>query len=374
MAEPSPRPFNPCLLDENEQIPAKIWELLRRNRDFRDVVRRLSILDFKERNDCEKSGKYHGAAWGKSWRLVERVNAQHPFAGVALQWLVPEPLFHCRVAAWPRGKKWKQRGVFITRFLRVGEGVKPNVKDMGWVWRNLEKPDIAGHPIRRGPEVYWTKSRFKRLRSWVNPILEWRRYPWPFTVEHSWTDAPAQFRREFHFIWRRQFDCRPTNPLTQDRRDSPSPHETTFFHDWNLMSFRASGHLAQDDLYQVIRFKELADDFRVFAIPKTILTKASADAMGQWLSDELKKGSDLYGDLLKGKLLNECEMFGTTSEWTDWLPHHAGLPAKVAKDTHFYRRCRYMTTLVDLIFPRFEISKLLAPPPHRARGKKYVRK
>jgi len=32
---------NPCSLDENEQIPAKIWELLRRNESFRSDVARL---------------------------------------------------------------------------------------------------------------------------------------------------------------------------------------------------------------------------------------------------------------------------------------------------------------------------------------------
>jgi len=113
MAQLSPRLFNPCSLDENEQIPAKIWELLRRNRDFRDAAERLTKLDAKERNDCEEIGKYHGEAWQKSWRLVKRAAAHHPFAGVALQWLVPEPLFRCHVATWPRGKKWKQSGFFI---------------------------------------------------------------------------------------------------------------------------------------------------------------------------------------------------------------------------------------------------------------------
>lgn len=226
----------------------------------------------------------------------------------------------------------------------------------------------------RGPEVHWTTCRFKRLRDWVNPIAEWKKYAWPFTVEHSWADAPAGFCREFQFIWRNQFDCRPTNPITKDRRDSSLPHETPFFHDWNLMSFRASGQLTHEDLFNMIRFDDLARDYRVFAIPKTILTKASADAMGTWLADELKKGSLLYADLLKDRLLNEAELLGTSNEWADWLTHQTRQSRTIAKDTHFYRRCRYITSLVDLVFPGFEISKLLAPPKHRARGKKYVRK
>lgn len=228
--------------------------------------------------------------------------------------------------------------------------------------------------MRRGPHVHWTKSRFKALRSKVNPILEWKRYQWPFTVDRAWPDAPAEFRREFQFIWRRHFDCRPKNPISNDRCDSPEPHETDFFQGWNLMQRILSNNCNLEDATRQIRFTELANDYRVFAIPKTILTKATADQMGEWLATELKKGSNLYGDLLKDKLLNETELFGTTNEWADWLFHQTGRPTGVAKDTHFYRRCHYMDSIIEAIYPSFDISKLLAPPKHRARGKPYVRK
>jgi hypothetical protein len=121
-------------------------------------------------------------------------------------------------------------------------------------------------------------------------------------------------------------------------------------------------------------FEELAQNYRVFAIPNTILTKASAETMGKWLADELKNGSDLYGNLLKGKLLNEAELLGTTNEWTGWLSYQAGELVGVAKPTYFYRSVKYMKSLVGLIYPNFEIGKLLSSPKHRARGKKYVRK
>ncbi len=129
-----------------------------------------------------------------------------------------------------------------------------------------------------------------------------------------------------------------------------------------------------EDATRQIQFTELANDYRVFAIPKTILTKATADQMGEWLATELKRGSNLYGDLLKDKLLNETELFGTTNEWADWLFHKSGRRTGIAKDTHFYRRCGYIQSLVDSIYPSFDISKLLASPKHRARGKPYVRK
>lgn len=137
---------------------------------------------------------------------------------------------------------------------------------------------------------------------------------------------------------------------------------------------QAELQLTDDEQARLFMFEELVQNYRVFAIPKTILTKASAETMGKWLADELKKGSALYGDLLKGKLLNEAELLGTTNEWTGWLSYQSGELVGVAKPTYFYRSVKYMKSLVDLIYPNFEISKLLAPPKHRARGKKYVRK
>jgi hypothetical protein len=74
---------NPCSLDENEQIPAKIWELLRRNAAFRDTVQRLRELDAQESEYRTKPGQNHSSA------------------GVALQWLVPEPLFHVERVTCP---------------------------------------------------------------------------------------------------------------------------------------------------------------------------------------------------------------------------------------------------------------------------------
>ena len=228
--------------------------------------------------------------------------------------------------------------------------------------------------MRRGPEVFWTKSKFKKLRSKVNPIEEWRRYPWPFTVEHPWSKAPEGFKREFQYIWCNLFDSRPNNPLTQNRGDSPAPHEVNFFHNRSLANFRVSGTLTQRDLKQIIQFKNLASDYRIFAIPKTILTKASAKAMGGWLSSELKRGSNLYGNLLDGELLDESELLGLETEWKDWLASEEKQSNKIYKSTYFYRRCEYMKSLVSLVFPQFDLAKLLKKTSHRKRGKKYVRK
>src|ERR1041385_61750 len=93
MAQATQRILDPAFLDDDEQSPAKIWELLRRNDKFRSAVMRLARLDAKDKENHTKTGKYHGPAWEKSCRQIETAMEQHSFAGVALQWLVPEPLF-----------------------------------------------------------------------------------------------------------------------------------------------------------------------------------------------------------------------------------------------------------------------------------------
>ena len=132
--------------------------------------------------------------------------------------------------------------------------------------------------------------------------------------------------------------------------------------------------MTQGDYVQIIRFDRIAKHYRAFAIPKTVITKGSADKLGAWLTAELKKGSALYGDLLKTELLDEGELLGLRTEWNDWLHRGAKETSRVSKDTYFYHRCAYMDSLVALVFPDFNLAKLFAKPTHRARGKKYQRK
>ena len=367
------KPFNPCRLGESEQLPAKIWELLRRNARFRENVDKLVKLDAKEQTYRLRNGNYHGVAWEKSMLLLEQVSDRHPFAGVALQWLVPEPLFQCSIVTRSRPLKRRKGESNVIRLLKDGEGTTPDVTDKSWNWRTPEQPDIAGRLETRGPFVQWTRSRCKGLGDLVNPIDEWQKYDWPFTVEHDWSKAPEGFKRAFQFIWRSRFDSRPNNQLTNNRLDSPFPHEVSVFRDW-CRSEPQSEEEARKEVIQAFRFQKLATEYRVFAIPRTILTKGSATKMGIWLADELKRGSDLHGELLQKGLLDEAEFLGRDTEWNDWLAHKSKHPTGESRSTQSYRRCRYMESLVSQVFPRFDLSKLLAAPSHRARGKKYVPK
>jgi hypothetical protein len=268
--------FNPCDLEnEDEQVPAKIWELLRRNAAFRAEVERLSELESQVQTECA-AGTYHGPAWNESWRLVEEAKDRHSFAGIALEWLVPDPL------------------LIITRFTASKDGspvsrkvceVRP--QDLAalehWPWWDDKKPNVQGRRLVRGPEIHFHDGNIRRLcdrHIFLNEWQGWKPGEKMFDCETPWTRTPAGFRNWFQFIWRRDYDSSARNPFSGTRADSPEPHESDFFKGWNLQDFPAShsSSLSTGELAKVIRFNEFADA-RVFAIPRTILTKRQANAM-----------------------------------------------------------------------------------------------
>lgn len=59
-------PDSPCLLAGEEQVPAKIWELLRRNDRFRRVVTGLKRLDDRVR-------RHHPPPWRRAWSASNRL-------------------------------------------------------------------------------------------------------------------------------------------------------------------------------------------------------------------------------------------------------------------------------------------------------------
>ena len=86
MAHAPQHPHNPCSLDKNQQTPAKVRELLRRNDRFKKAVARLEDLDKRHRvadDGLQRRPREIGLA------MVRRLGELHSFAGVALQWLVP---------------------------------------------------------------------------------------------------------------------------------------------------------------------------------------------------------------------------------------------------------------------------------------------
>jgi hypothetical protein len=341
MPHTAQHPHNPCSLDENDQVPAKIWELLRHNDTFRADVQRLSKLDTEERNNRAKTGEHHGSAWVESWQLLESIKERHPFAGVALEWLVPDPLFEIHYKALPSNLDLtgKRSAPLVT--VKLQQGSNPDPKDKEH-WRTFEAQgeqdaesvaNLNGRPWRRGPHVHLQLSTDPRFCDKVDPLQEWRDYftaGRKFTVDTPWCDAPPQFKREFSFLWR-QLDSRTKNRVTGTRIDAPYEHETDFFQSWHLTDFRASGssNLSKDDLVKVLKFNQLADDYRVFAIPNTIRTRMEARRVADWLYDQLAANLPA----------REPELYGSPLQWDIFLTvrdlMHAGTPFDEALQESF---------------------------------------
>jgi hypothetical protein len=251
------------------------------------------------------AGTYHGPAWNESWRLVEEAKENHPFAGIALEWLVPEPLLIITHFTASEDDGRVRRDVCE---IRPQDLAAPE----NWPWRDDAKPNIQGSPLTRGPEIHFHEGNILSLCDHPIFLNEWRGWE-PgkrmFDCDTPWPQTPEGFRNCFQFIWRRYYDSSANNSFSGSRTDSPEPHETDFFKGWNLEDFPASRSfsLSREDLAKIYQFKELADS-RVFVLPRTVLTKRQANAMGAWLARELKRG-----------LRNDREMLGTHPEWRDWL-------------------------------------------------------
>jgi len=321
MAYTPKHPHNPCLLGENEQTPAKIWELLRRNDRFKKAVARLEELDQRPRLEGDSPTRRPREV---GLAMVNRLGEIHGFAGVAIQWLVPEPLFEIHHVAIPanldlNGKKFAP---LVTVKLQVG--ITPDPEDKAH-WRTFEAHgEQDAHSVangngrlwRRGPRVLIQTSDDPRFCDKVDPLQEWRDYftnGRKFTLDTPWHDAPPQFKREFCFLWR-YLDSRTTNPITGTRIDAPCEHETGFFSGWSLMSCFTQHSFQVEDLTRAIMFDDLAKHYRVFAFPKSICSRMEARRMAKWLVEQLCRLPD--GGELPG---HELEIYGTPVQWDVFL-------------------------------------------------------
>jgi len=313
MAHAPQHPHNPCSLDENQQTPAKIWELLRHNERFGRAVRKLQSHDA-----TEKANRVYGP-FRTSCRIVETLKSHHAFAAYALQWLVPEPEFIVWHVAVP--KTWDSSGRFALDIVAEGRGTTPDPAKLGWENRIKGQPRGAvGESYLRGPVVFrqtCDDPRFCSFRNEIDPLQEWREFfevnKRNFTLETPWLEAPPGFRRDFCWLWR-QRDNRAVSPDTGLRHDAPEPHETDFFLNWHLGKALVcgckTGQLDSEDLGRIFQFDELANDYRVFAFPKTIRTRMEAWRIANQLVKQLCRLPD--GSELPKR---ECEVFGSPLLW-----------------------------------------------------------
>jgi hypothetical protein len=316
MAHAPQHPHNPCSLDENQQTPAKIWELLRHNERFGRAVRKLQSHDA-----TEKANRVYGP-FRTSCRVVDALKKHHEFAANALQWLVPEPEFLVWHVAVP--KKWDSAGRFELDIVAEGRGMTPDPNDQAnWSWETRIKGQprgAVGESFRRGPIVFRQTCDDPRFCSKVDPLQEWREFfevnKRNFTQETPWREAPPGFRRDFCWLWR-QRDSRAVSPDTGLRHDAPEPHETDFFQNWllgkALVSGCKTGQIDSEDFARIFQFDDLASDYRVFAFPKIIRTRMEARRLAAWLKEKLyrlpdgtelpKRESDVLGSPLLWDML-----------------------------------------------------------------------
>ena len=404
--------WNPCTLNGDELIPAKIWELLRRNPRFQRSVGWLLTLDGRAR----KSERHRDSReWNASWSLVRGIQARNPFAGTALQWLVPDPLFREIKRKFPDGLPASNKSVVHLENESIREGTTPNPKDrQHWhlLSRGDRRPRTSGGLITRGPEINRYLSDDQRLCAVANPFDEWQNYhEWDFTIDTPWPQTPQGFRNSFSHLWR-QSDASAVG----GRKDAPHLHETDFFQEWSLPDLvnRASTAVNQANewlrqemskapprdasqmqrsskLYvipqarfplsdaenaRLITFAKLSQSYRVFAVPKNLFTQQGAEKIGKE-----------FTRMLKRELPDHFAILGTDRDWDDFLAvqrymNSSGLTLKAAQlkrikdkykrndqdltaarqtyETDVVRRVRFLLGKLQLIFPSPTLDNLLA--------------
>lgn len=360
----SPRRFNPgSITDNDEDIPAKLWELLRRNAAFQEAFARLLAYDQKSR----KSKHYPNSEWQKRAEVLLRRCAQNnSFAAIALQWLVPEPVF------WIDRRNGRKGWI-------DGCGLTPDTRDRSWHWRprdNQPHPSIIWS--RRGPQLWHTSRKGRAFLEWKgwHKTKGWHLGRKWFDCSTAWPGTPAGFRHAFSFLWRSRYDSRPVNPITRNRIDCPRVHEVLFFEGWRLADLlaRPNAHVTSEGLQRSIDFDELARNYRIFAVPKSILTIGAANANGEWIANHLKRGSSFLGPRLKKGLIPNKEILGNKGDWDALADKELAAFDQRERCTDSDDAAKYITKLVSLVFPDFDLEALLAPTAHRQHRKKYVRK
>lgn len=342
-------PFNPGdnTLPDDEQIPAKIWELLRRNSEFKQAVERLRSLDLKAHET-----KRSGSEWKESSRLIADLENPNPLAALALQWLVPEPEF------------------FATRehdgLIEDGTGHSPGFNHASWIWvkRNVKQGAI-GPSQRRGPEI---ASHY--FEDWKN----WQEGEALFNFETAWPNLPKSFQSAFRNTWENKYDCADAKEIafadawksfrgllsrTQKQLDAankslcakPEPAIEI----GNDLSFREVPQfpppgMNDEESEQFFALTESTGNYRIFAVPMTLLTKLDADKCLEHLRA-----------LLSDNLLERrSHFFGTKAAWRDFIAVESRAPGET-EDSAIRRHILQVHENKDLRDARKEVESAETP-------------
>ena len=255
---------NPATLPENEINSGKIWSLLRFNEEFGKDVDWFSERYKRSKNKRVKQ-ENRETALTDCRQKYEEINKINPFAGIALQWMFPMPIF-------------------------IEENGQGGIE----------------HPCSWGPVIMPAKG------DKVDDLAEWKEYEASenrLSLKTDWHSANEGFKRDFMFQYR-QLDSRPVNPITKNRSDSTFPHETDFFDDLDLVDLINQGpNLSEAGLGKVLHANELKKNYRTFAVPRHLKTMKAVD--------------DAFKLLIKGVKASmptkASGSLGTITEWQNFM-------------------------------------------------------
>ena len=371
MGEKSKHLFNPCQAPEGQRLPAKIWELLRRNTVFCSEVQKLRALDKRARHETPKYSKiairYNRAVAGndaaliakwqprydvvkdrairaKAVSIIEAHQKMHPLAALALIWLVPEPLFHA----------YRQREAQ----LEEGNGLSPDLTHPSWIWWKSNAPQGAiGHRTVRGPEIGGNLEEWQR----------WRPGQALFECVTPWSHLPNSFKSEFVRVWEEQYD----------RKDA---FEFEYVH----LSSKVEP-VSRTNFAKYLEFLDIVSRHRLFAVSPGILTTKDAGQAFERIQKQIKQGLPE----------SRQHIFGSEAAWRHYLAiiesklslrEHIGGPgykklnsadvttliSNKRKNVHF--GISAVEELIALVFPTFEFKKAVliksAPPRDKEKRRK----
>jgi hypothetical protein len=371
VGEKSGHLFNPCQVPKSQRLPAKIWELLRRNVSFRCEVKKLHALDKRAKQETVEYGEiarqYNMATaekdtaliaeWQsrfdavkdrpirrKACRVIETHKKMHPLAALALTWLVPEPLFAaCR----------RREGQ-----IEEGTGFSPDLNHPSWKWWKSNQPQGAtSHDFVRGPEL---SGNFEE---WLN----WRPGLALFDCATPWNRLPKTFKSEFTRVWHEQYD----------RKDA---FEFQYIH-----RPRKAESMTRADFARYLEFLDTITRHRLFAISPGILTTKDVSTAFERLQNRINKGLPESRE----------HIFGSEAAWRHYLAiieaklslrEHIGGPdykeknsAEITNLVTNQRRnvlfgIRAIEKLMALVYPTFEFKTAVlvhsAPPRDKKKRRK----
>lgn len=344
--------FNPCELKAvDDQGPAKLWELLRRNPEFQNLAEELRGHDDIARNSTNKNCRTeHRLIAGE---LIEDWENTNLLSATSLRWLVPDPVFHATRVMQGQTER--------------GCGLSVSKNDRSWRWQPDDgepRPSITWNT--RGPVIFQDGSSKTVPNPWSgwnkNKGLKSPRFAW-FDCHTPWPDTPESFRAKVRELWYANFDS-PTPSPNRNHINQPLVHEVVGMTDHEtLKPLMSPVEQRSRKLAKLYLQLDHLKNYRLIAIPKTIASKSKAIETVNWIRK-----------LLTSHLRTKRELLGNKTDWKTYLLYEDDDLSSVTITTNNLRRFNYVDSLIRSIHPDFDKSYLFEPPQHTSQGKEYSNK